>query len=116
MITLYYTLILPHIDYCCTTWGLRSKIVIDRLHKFQNRFIRMIFNLSNVTSARPFLFTLKWQTIEERIKYQFCIMVFKILNNQAPEYLDRLLSIRTIAYTTRYVFVGLDLILLSSCN
>lgn len=102
MIKSYYSLILPHIDYCCIIWGLRSKIVIDRLQRFQNKFIRMIFNLSKRTTVRPFLLSLKWQTIEERIKYQFCIVVFKIWNRLTPEYLDCLLLIRTIIYTTRY--------------
>ena len=102
MINLYHSLILPHIDYCCITWGLRSKLVIDRLQKFQNRFIRMLFHLSYTTSAKPYIIRLEWQTIEERIKYQFCLMVFKILNRQAPNYLNRILSIRSVSYATRH--------------
>ena len=46
--------------------------------------------------------TLNWQTEEHRIKYQYCLLVFKVLNNLAPPYLEPLKSRFNPSYCTRY--------------
>ena len=41
-------------------------------------------------------------SIEERKKYQYCVLVFKIQNNLTPTYLESLICKQTVNYRTRY--------------
>ena len=95
---LYFTIILPYIDYCSTSWGSCAKIHRDKIQKLQNKYARMILN----TPQRSLLLRLNWQSVIERIKYQYCVLVFKIQNNLTPTYLESLICKRAINYRTRY--------------
>ena len=79
LISLYYAMILPHIDYCCTSWGINSNTNLVRLQRLQNKYIRLIFGVNRYHSVSFYRNDLKWQLIEERIRYQCCILVYKIL-------------------------------------
>ena len=48
------------------------------------------------------LYSLRWQSVENRINYQYCISVFKVVNGLAPYYLEYLASERPIYYVTRH--------------
>ena len=102
IINLYYAMILPHIDYCCTSWGIYSQTNIDKLQRLQNKYIRLVYGVSRYTSVSSYQSELNWQPIGERIKYQCCVLVFKILNGQAPSYLIKLVNERPVLYYTRY--------------
>ena len=60
-ITLYNTLILPHIDYCSTIWSnsLRKQDLVN-LQKIQNRAMRIILECQPRTHIMDMLDTLKW--------------------------------------------------------
>ena len=42
LIMLHYALILPHLNYCNTVWGITNMTNLDRLLKVQKRAIRII--------------------------------------------------------------------------
>ena len=75
---------------------------MDKIQKLQNKYARMILKKDYNTSQRSLLYTLKWQSVEQRMKYQYCVLVFKILNNLIPTYLESLICKRTVNYRTRY--------------
>ena len=102
MINLYYSLILPHIDYCCTAWGTCSKTNLILIQRLQNKYARLVLNADWHTSQCYLMTTLNWQTVEKRIKYQYCLLVYKVLNNLAPSYLRNLIIRLNPIYTTRY--------------
>ena len=81
---------------------LNSNTNLVRLQRLQNKYIRLIFGVNRYHSVSFYRDDLKWQQIEERIKYQCCVLVYKILNGQAPNYLNRLLCVRPVLYHTRY--------------
>jgi len=95
-------MILPHVDYCCTSWGIYSNSNLLKLQRLQNKYIRLIYGVNRYTSVSSFQSDLNWQPIEARIKFQCCVLVYKILNGQSPTYLNRLLRIRPVLYQTRY--------------
>ena len=99
---LYFAMILPYIDYCSTSWGSCAKIHRDKIQKLQNKYARMILNEGYYTPQRSLLLRLNWQSVEERIKYQYCVLVFKIQNNLMPNYLESLICKRTVNYRTCY--------------
>ena len=102
LILLYYSLILPHMDYCITVWGNTSKTNITKLQKLQNRYARLVLRADYFTPQSTLMNTLNWQLVQQRIKYQKCIMIFKILNDLAPPYLNSCISKRPVVYYTRY--------------
>ena len=40
----YIATVLPHVDYCCTSWGSSAKIHKDKIQKLQNKYARIILN------------------------------------------------------------------------
>ena len=61
-------------------------------HKLQNRAARIITNSSFDTPSRPLITELGWKTVEELIGNESKTMVFKSLNDLAPQYLCNLFT------------------------
>ena len=88
-ILFYNSYVQPCFDYCVTTWGFCSNTHISRFSRLQKRFARVILN--NYTSPSLNLFTrLNWLNVMERIEFSTSVLVFKCLNNLAPEILQSL--------------------------
>ena len=90
--TLYTGIVEPHFRYCCSVWGCAGSTDINQLQKLQNRAARIITNSSFDTPSRPLIAELGWQTIEELIGSESKTMVFKALNDLAPQYLCNLFT------------------------
>ena len=90
--TLYTGIVEPNFRYCCSVWGCTGSTDINQLHKLQNRAARIITNSSFHTPSRPLIADLGWKTIEELIGNETKTMVFKSLNDLAPQYLCNLFT------------------------
>ena len=90
--TLYTGIVEPHFRYCCSVWGCAGSTEINQLQKLQNRAARIIKNSSFDTPSRPLIVELGWKTIEELIGNESKTMVFKSLNDLAPQYLCNLFT------------------------
>ena len=101
LILLYNSLILSYFDYCCTIWGTSADCNISKLQKMQNRYARMVLQADIRTSHKLMLSQLGWQSIKQRINYQFNLFTFKIINDLAPRYLKPLICARDIPIVTR---------------
>ena len=92
-ITLFNTLVLPHFDYCSTVWGSNMKKAdIVRLQRLQNRAMRIILQCHPRTHILDMLRTLKWMSVKQRLFYNLCIFLWKIVNNQVPSYLQNIFT------------------------
>lgn len=60
--------------------------------KFQKRAARIILDKSIDIPSADLFAELKWMTFPERVKYQKAVMMFKIINNLTPSYLNNLYS------------------------
>ena len=99
---LYNCLILSRFDYGLLLWGKSAKCNVDKIQKLQNRYARLILNADFLTSSNTLLSRLKWQSISERVQYQFRIWMYKTINNKMPNYIQNLLCYRTININTRH--------------
>ena len=102
----YRTTIQPLFDYCLTVWGNSSKQNIRTIQKLQNRSARAVLgDFDFNSSVTQMLKNLKWFTVENRFIYFTCIMIYKCLNNLAPNYLVNLFKYvsETHSYVTRNV-------------
>ena len=96
-IQLVHSNIMSFIDYCNASYGGLTKKNIQRLQKLQNNSVRFIFHLSGKKKCehiKPYLKKLHFLPVEYRIKYKISLLVFKCLNNLAPDYLKNLISLR----------------------
>ena len=88
-ILFYNSYVQPTFDYCCTVWGTCSHVHINKLTRIQIRFGRIIIGDCNLSHLEV-LTRLKWLSVEERIHYNTLVLVFKSINNLAPEKLQNL--------------------------
>ena len=89
------SLVLSRIDYCN---GLLSSIPstqLDRVQRLQNWAARLVFQVSRDHPSQSLLNSLHWLPLKQRIKFKLLLFVYKILNNQAPKYLDTCLNLYT---------------------
>ena len=73
-------------------WGQCSAYNINRLLKLHKRAARIILQADFMTPSKEMFQELGWLTFTQRVQYHICVMVFKSLNGQAPEYLLNLLT------------------------
>ena len=84
---LYNTLILPNLDYCSTVWDNASKQAVVRLQRLQNRALRIILRKGPRTHIEDMLNSIKWMSVKQRLDYNKCVLMWRIVNNTAPPYL-----------------------------
>ena len=75
--------------------------LLDKIQKLQNRAARIITQSNYHTSASNLLEELGWDNVSTRWKKQKAILMFKTLNNRAPEYLRNLFTDRNLHYSLR---------------
>ena len=87
--TLADALVQCHLDYACTSWYTgTTKGLKDKLHICQNKVIRVVLKLHPRTHLLPDHFSsLTLLRVEERVSQLKLCLVYKIINNLAPNYL-----------------------------
>lgn len=90
--TIYNAIIAPHFEYCSTLYINCNKEQIDTLQKLQNRAMRIILNCEFRTHINDMLETLDWLNITQKIKHNIIMYVFKMKNEQTPQYLSNKLE------------------------
>ena len=87
LVTIYKSLILPFFDYCDVLWTNANKGGLDRLQKLQNRAARVITHASYDVRSRDLLKSLNWDNLTARRFENEMILMHKIMNDRAPQYL-----------------------------
>ena len=88
----YNAYILPIFDYGCWIWGGNTAAQTNRLLKLQKRAARIILRADIMTPSQSMFDQLKWLSFPKRIQYHASIMMYKSLNNLAPDYMKDLFS------------------------
>ena len=97
--------ILPYMDYCSTVWG--SSPHVSNLLLAQKRAARTILDIKGKSMMEPenrthILFSrLQWMSIQDRIDYRKATIVYKSLNNLAPQYMCDMFQYAPRAQNTR---------------
>ena len=87
---------LSHSDYCSPVWDCMSGYSGDKLQTLQNRVARVLTKLPFVTSSNLLLAMRKWEKLSLRRKKQKALIMYKTLNDLAPDYLQCLFTQRDI--------------------
>ena len=89
---MYLSIVQPNFSYCCSVWGCCRATKLNTLQKLQNRTARIVTGSPFDTPAAPLLQRLGWPSIEKLINQENCTMMYKSLNDLAPENLGNLFS------------------------
>lgn len=88
---IYKSIIAPHFEYCATLLVDMGETQLNKLQVAQNRAMRVILQCNRYTKIEHMLQALQFMSIKQRLHYNVCIFIFKILHNLAPNNLsDRL--------------------------
>jgi len=83
------------LDYCNGLLSSLPKSHVNRLQRLQNWAARLVFEVGRSHSAQPFINSLHWLPIQQRIIFKLLLYVFKSLHHQAPNYLSNCWTLYT---------------------
>ena len=94
---LIHCLIFSRLDYCNgVLYGLPD-VALKKLQKIQNSCARFLFGpgvIRKWDSVTPFLKDAHFLPVKQRIEFKLGLMVFKCLNNMAPQYLSECIKVK----------------------
>ena len=82
--SLYCTLILPYLNYCCEIWGNTYKSRIHPLYIMQKRAIRICGNSDYRAHTRPIFYQLKTLCLPDMVNFNSMVFMYKVFNNSLP--------------------------------
>jgi hypothetical protein len=80
LMSVYYGLVQPHLDYCCEVWNSRGQY--EWLQKLHNRYAGIKMNFKDEPGQSQL--ALDQLGLEERRKHIMARLMFKVVNNLAP--------------------------------
>lgn len=88
-VTIYKTIIAPHFEYCNSTMLNYNGYSMESLQKVQNRAMRAILRCNRYTPICNMLDATGFMSVNQRMVFNVCIMVYKMVNGIGPGYLNR---------------------------
>ena len=82
--SLYCTLILPYLSYCCEIWGNTYKSRIHPLYIMQKRAIRICGNSDYRAHTRQIFYQLKTLCLPDMVNFNSMVFMYKVFNNSLP--------------------------------
>jgi len=83
----YKSVVAPLFEYYVSILIGVDKTNLQYLQKLQNKAMRIILKCNRSVSIVDTLEALKFLSINERIKYNICLLIFKMINVSYPSYL-----------------------------
>ena len=89
---LVVSLLFSKLDYCNSLLSNTSAENISRLQSIQNNAARLVLKKRKRDDATPLLFQLHWLPVCQRVKYKAATIVYKCIEESAPQYLQDIIS------------------------
>lgn len=86
-IKIFNSIVKPHFEFCSTIMLMFNNEMVNRLQILQNKAMRIILKKNRFVSKSVLLKSLNWLNVDQRIKFNVLIFVFKIINGHLPNYL-----------------------------
>lgn len=89
----YNAYILPILDYCCIIWGKNTKgCYINKVFVIQKRIIKILLHKPKRTPTIVLFKESKLLTFYDRCNYHTAVLVYKIMHNTCPSYMNDLIA------------------------
>ena len=112
---IYLTFIRPLFEYASEVWDNLTLADSDRLEKFQLETARIVTGLPSYCSRTALYFETGWDTLKTRREHKKLCLMYKMVNNTAPNYLCELLPPR-VGENTMYNLRNTDDFTLPYCR
>ena len=89
-----HAMVLSRLDYCNVVFHGLNLRDIARLQKVQNSAARFIFGRGKRSHVTELLKKVHFLPVMYRVSFKIALLVFKCLNNMAPQYLSNLVAPR----------------------
>ena len=84
LLTIYNTLILPHLSYCCEIWGNTYNCRINEIVLLQKRAVRIINNAGCRDHTTPLFKKYGILKFKDLVEFQLGILMYKASNKMLP--------------------------------
>ena len=98
---LYNGILSPHFDYCDTIWGTCNETINQKVQKLQNRAAKIITGKTRYDSSSEALKFLNWKNLRERQNFHLATTMFKLINDEVPNYLANRFHFKNTRYSLR---------------
>ena len=89
LLLLIHSFVFNKLLYCSSVWSNTSKKNIKKLQLLQNFAARIVLGLRKYDHISDGLKTLGWLDINQKLRFNDCVMMYKCLNKSAPAYLSQ---------------------------
>ena len=72
--SLYCSLILPYLNYCCEIWGNTYKSRVRPLHIIQKRAVRICLKADYRSHTRPMFYQLKTLAVQDMVDFNSTVL------------------------------------------
>lgn len=86
--TVYKSIIAPHFEYCATLLVGMGEFQLTKLQIAQNRVMSVILQCNRYTKVERMLQALQFMSVRQRLYYNVCTFIFKIINGMLPQQLS----------------------------
>lgn len=90
---IYKSIVAPLFEYCSTILVGINKTDLKHLQTLQNQAMRIIIRCNRRVRVKDMLEALCFMSIKERIVYNTCILVYKMINGMCPKYLQNKIKV-----------------------
>ena len=99
LLTLFHSLI--HIRYCITTWCFGHNVLLNKLQKICNKFMKMIFISKSIKNSKKTKITNIMYNIQQLYKLNIAIFMHNFFNKQLPTAFNNAFQTKTSNVITR---------------
>ena len=90
-ILLVQSFVLTKLDYCNSVLANVPGYLIKKLQMVMNAAVRLIYDVKKRTHITPYIMKAHFLPVKFRIRFKLCLLVYKAMNDMAPDYIKELL-------------------------